>query len=161
MEESLIIRQFQRSDADKLWLLKTNTIRSYCIKDYTANQVSVWAPEIVDKHAWDEHVLRINPYIAESKGTIIGFADLQSDGYIDHFYCKYDCIGKGVGGLLMRHILSIADDANIERVYSHVSITARPFFEHFGFRVLNSQQVNIKNVQLTNFVMELKNKDIR
>ncbi|MGL5364343.1 MAG: GNAT family N-acetyltransferase, partial [Plesiomonas shigelloides] len=38
--------------------------------------------------------------------------------------------------------------------YSHVSITAKPFFERFGFRVVKKQQVAINGQVLTNFLME-------
>ena len=99
-------------------------------------------------------MLGINPYIAVSNGTIAGYADLQSDGYIDHFYCKKDFIGKGAGGLLMRHILNEAQKANIKKLHSHVSITARAFFEYFDFNVVKAQQVSVKGVELTNYLME-------
>ena len=39
-------------------------------------------------------------------------------------------------------------------VTTHASITARPFFEKRGYRVVKEQQVERHGVLLTNFVME-------
>ena len=36
----------------------------------------------------------------------------------------------------------------------HASITARPFFEKRGYRVIKEQKVERQGVLLTNFVME-------
>ncbi|WP_369921712.1 hypothetical protein AB8E32_05500 [Marinomonas polaris] len=54
----------------------------------------------------------------------------------------------------MNHILSLADERDASRLYSHVSIAARPFFEHFGFSVMNEQRISLRGQELTNFVME-------
>ena len=37
---------------------------------------------------------------------------------------------------------------------THASITARPFFERRGWRVVKEQRVERRGVALTNFVME-------
>lgn len=149
------LRQFQISDARPLWELKYQTIREYCIKDYSLEQVSVWAANTYDEESWTNKMRGIKPFVAVNEGTISGYADLQPDGYIDHFYCSKNYIGKGVGGHLMNHILTTAKKSGIKRLYSHVSITAKPFFEHFGFKVIKAQQVNVNGIELTNYVMEL------
>lgn len=43
---------------------------------------------------------------------------------------------------------------NSKRVFAEVSITAKPFFEAKGFKVVKQQIVDIKGVKLTNFIME-------
>ena len=45
-------------------------------------------------------------------------------------------------------------DKGISRLYSEVSITARPFYERMGFKVVKEQQVEMRGQVLTNFVME-------
>ena len=39
-------------------------------------------------------------------------------------------------------------------IVTHASITARPFFEKRGYRVVKEQQVERRGIRLTNFVME-------
>jgi putative acetyltransferase len=83
---------------------------------------------------------------------------LQSDGYIDHFYCHLDYQGKGVGKALMRALMDKGEQTGIQRYYSHVSITAKPFFEHFGFEIVKQQSVEVRGAALTNFMMEKSSK---
>lgn len=68
------------------------------------------------------------------------------------FHWNYQ--GKGIGKSLMKEIFAIGELKSIKRFYSHVGITARPFFEHFGFCVIKDQQVEISGEILTNYVME-------
>ncbi len=44
----------------------------------------------------------------------------------------------------------------VTRFYSHVSITAKPFFAHFGFDVVKAQEVEIRGQVLSNYIMEKK-----
>ena len=54
----------------------------------------------------------------------------------------------------MNHIVALANERDVSRLYSHVSITARPFFERFGFSVVNEQRISVRGQELINFVME-------
>ncbi len=96
----------------------------------------------------------INPSIAEINGVVVGYSDLQSDGFIDHFFCHHEYQGMGIGKALMTHILNCGSKKNIHRYYSEVSITAKPFYEHFGFKVVKAQNVEIRGQTLTNYIME-------
>lgn len=150
----LIIRPFQSSDVASLQAIKFTTIRTVNRKDYTEAQVQAWAPEQYDELEWSRRIHALSPMVAVLDGTIVGYADLQSDGYIDHFYCHSDYQGQGIGKALMQQLFALGEQRSIQRYYSHVSITARPFFERFGFRVIKQQQVAIRGQTLTNFVME-------
>lgn len=41
-----------------------------------------------------------------------------------------------------------------KKIITHASITARPFFEKRGYRVVKEQQVNRQGILLINYVME-------
>lgn len=103
---------------------------------------------------WQKRVDDMNPFVAELNGKIVGFADLQQDGYIDHFFCHAGYQGIGVGRLLMERLFAKGRSEGIKRYYSQVSKTVRPFYEHFGFCVVKKQKVDINGQLLTNFVME-------
>ena len=79
-------------------------------------------------------------------GVIVGIADLGPDGYLDRLYVHRDWQGRGVASALC--------DALPAARTTHASITARPFFERRGWRVVREQQVERRGVLLTNFVME-------
>ena len=148
------IRAYRDGDDTELWSLFATTIREICVRDYTPAQVKAWAPDDYDKVRWHNRMEAIDPFVATKDDEIVGYADLQSDGYIDHFYCHKAYQRQGVGRLLMSAICERAQALNIDRIFCHASITARPFFEHFGFVVVREQQVSIGAERLTNYVME-------
>jgi len=148
------IRNYQDGDEQALRAIFFNTIRAINTRDYTEQQMAAWAPENYDKALWLERIRGINPFIAILDEEVVGYCDLQDDGYIDHFFCHWAHQGKGIGKALMNRLIDSATERNIRRLYSQVSITAKPFFEHFGFTVVKPQRVEIRGVSLTNFVME-------
>ena len=101
------IRSYEPKDASITWALKFKTIRHINIRDYTAAQTKAWAPDNFDLDIWQKRVSDMNPFIAELDGQVVGFADLQADGYIDHFFCHSDYQRVGVGRALMEHILAV------------------------------------------------------
>ncbi|MHA2938947.1 N-acetyltransferase family protein [Vibrio sp. RC27] len=150
----IIIRDFKTEDIDVLWSIFFNTIRKININDYSQRQVEAWAPSKFDAELWEKRVSELNPYVAEIDGKVVGYADLQEDGVIEHFYCHHEYQGCGVGRALMSYVLEQAENRGIRRLYSEVSITARPFYEHFGFVTTKEQKVLVRSQRLCNFIME-------
>jgi len=150
----IVIRDYVESDADALWSIFFNTIRNINRRDYTQAQVEAWAPDLVDSDYWLKRMNGLSPFVAEIDGVIVGYTDLQSDGLIDHFYCHHEYQGKGVGGALMNHVLALGNSRGVARYYSEVSITARPFYEHLGFSVVQEKVVDLSGQKLRYFLME-------
>lgn len=148
------IRKYQDGDEIELRKIFFNTIRNINIKDYSENQVKAWAPDTFDESVWSVRIKSINPFIAQIKNDVVGYADVQDDGYIDHFFCHSDYQGQGVGKALMQALFVEGKRKEIDRFYSHVSITAKSFFEYFGFQVVKKQEVTVRDQMLTNYVME-------
>jgi putative acetyltransferase len=150
----LTIRKFQHGDESELRDIFFNTVRKVNSKDYSEVQVNAWAPVEYDQAAWQQRIRAINPFVAMLNSDIVGYADIQDDGYVDHFFCHWNYQGKGVGKALMHALITAGQQKGLARFYAHVSITAKPFFEHFGFKVVKRQQVEIRGHTLTNYVME-------
>lgn len=148
------IRNFRTCDEASLRAIYYHTIRRVNIQDYSAEQVKAWAGDELDETSWREKIEAIKPYVVEHEGQIIGYADLQADGYIDHFFCHHDWQRRGVGSLLMQKIHDEAIQRNIPKLYSNVSITAKPFFMAKGFEVVKEQSVAIRGQVLKNFSMQ-------
>ncbi|HDM8231932.1 TPA: GNAT family N-acetyltransferase [Vibrio campbellii] len=158
----ITIRDFQEEDAPTLWALFFNTVRNVNRRDYTEQQVKAWAQEGFDSQLWLKKMISIQPFVAELNGVIVGYSDVQPSGLVDHFFCHHEYQGQGVGRSLMTHVLKQAEAKGLNRIYSEVSITARPFYEHMGFTVVNEQQIEVRGATLTNYVMErhLDKKDV-
>lgn len=140
------LRPYRSADLPAILDLFRNTVHTVCARDYTRSQLDAWAPAELDAAAWDASLLAHRTLVAEENGMIIGFADLGPDGYLDRLYVHRDWQGRGVASALC--------DALPDARSTHASLTARPFFEKRGWRVVKEQQVERRGVRLTNFVME-------
>jgi putative acetyltransferase len=150
----LEIRRFESGDEETLRTLFYYTVRKICINDYTDAQVSAWAPNIYVAEDWNKKIALLNPFIVLLDGQVVGYADLQPDGYVDHFFCHWQHQGKGVGTALMQQLIAEGARNFNHRLYANVSLTAKPFFERHGFTVAKQQSVDIRGQTLTNFLME-------
>ncbi|HGS5672503.1 TPA: N-acetyltransferase family protein [Vibrio parahaemolyticus] len=148
------IRKYKESDARALWAIFYHTIRNVNIRDYSQEQVVAWAPDNFGPEVWQLKMNSIAPFVAEIDGDIVGYTDLQENGLIDHFFCHHEHQGKGIGRSLMEHVLNVGKQQGIYTFYSEVSITARPFYERLGFKVVQEQTVEVRGQKLRNFVME-------
>ena len=148
------IRSYQPGEEPLLRELFYNTVHHVNQRDYTSEQRDAWAPAKHDENAWVMRMLESEPFVALDNDTIVGFADVQTDGYIDFFFCHQAYQGKGVGKALMKHLLKTGRRYGLKRFYANVSITAKPFFQHYGFEVVRQQQKEVRGVVLTNFLME-------
>ncbi len=149
----ITIRGYVKEDAQTLWAIHHFTIRNINVRDYSQAQVEAWAPNTLDPDVWQKRMDGLNPFVAMSDGVVVGYTDLQPDGLVDHFFCHHLYQGQGIGKALMSHVFEIGKQRNIKRYYSHVSITARPFYEHMGFKVEKEQQMEVRGQTLTNFLM--------
>jgi UPF0176 protein len=150
----MLIRLFQKQDSYQIAQLFHDTIREVNIRDYSPTQVQAWAPDDLYFTDWTENCTSNFTYVAEEESKIIGFAQLETDGHIDCFYCHKEYQRCGVGTRLYREIEAKALELKIERLFVEVSITARAFFKSRGFSVVKEQQVTCRGEKLTNFVME-------
>lgn len=150
----ITIRSYQPEDAQILWQLFFNTVRQINVRDYTQAQVEAWAEDKSDLTDWIEKMKNNQPFVAKINQHIVGYSDLQSDGYINHFFCHHQYQGRGVGKALMAHIHQQAKQQNLTRLHADVSITAKPFFEHAGFIIKEKQSVSLRGQLFTNYRME-------
>lgn len=164
---SLEIREFRVGDEAALYEVFHSAVHDLAAGEYSPEQLAVWAPREPDLARWAEKMRSLRPFIAEAEAqaeaeteaagrsvSIVGYADLQPDGYIDHFYVAGRFGRRGVGRLLMARILDRAADLRLPKLYAHVSHTARPFFAHFGFQVVAENVVTLAGVSLSNLHME-------
>ncbi len=148
------IRRYRPGEELELRRLFHDTVRNVCSADYTPEQVQAWAPDEYDEQAWQDRIAQNNPYVCIEGERIVGFADLQSSGYIDHFFVQYDRQGCGIGSRLMSVIEAEAAERGIHELTANVSITAEPFFAARGFEVVAPQEVSIGAVVFRNFRMK-------
>ena len=151
---SLKLRPYCTGDLEELTQLFYDTVHTINAADYTPEQLNVWAARSLDRERWDRSLSSHYSLVAEGEEGIAGFGDIAPDGYLDRLYVRWDCQRRGIGGRLCGELEGYAREVGAPAVTAHASITARPFFESRGYRVLREQQVERGGLLLTNFVME-------
>lgn len=143
------IRKYRQSDGMILSELFYHTVHTVNAKDYTKEQLDVWATGKVDLEKWNQSFQEHYSVVAVDGGTIVGFGNIDLTGYLDRLFVHADCQGKGIATAICNQL----EQAVQGNITTHASITARPFFEKRGYRVIKEQQVERQGVFLTNYVM--------
>ena len=71
---------------EDLWKVHHSAVRFGCKNDYSEKQLDKWVPNKYQPLLWNERIRKINPFVAFEGSTIVGYADIQANGYIDHFF---------------------------------------------------------------------------
>ena len=137
----MIVRKYKETDCRETAALFYETVHNVNRRDYSRRQCE----------AWNERFLRHFSFVAVEDGKIIGFGDIDDDGYLDRLFVHKDHQRRGAASALCREL---ENAASFVRITTHASITARPFFEKRGYRVLKEQQAERDGVLLTNYLME-------
>ena len=147
------IREFQLGDEAGLYAVFLSAIRELASKDYTPEQIEAWAPASFDPELWAKRMQGIRPFVVESNGRLVAYADVQPTGYIDHFFVSGPFARTGIGTMLMNRIHETALAQGIMVLTSDVSRTAQPFFAQFGFVVVEQRAPVIRGVTVPNALM--------
>lgn len=124
-------------------------------KDYSLEEAEDWASRGEDVQHWKD-LLAKHDFMAalDSQGRIIGFSSMNAEGYMHSMFVHKDWQGKGVATRLLSEAEKTAREYGARRIWAEVSITARPFFEKRGYRVVREQKEKADRLYLTNYVME-------
>lgn len=131
-------------------------VRVTAARDYSPEQIEAWAPAqwpSPQRERWIERVRALQPFVAELDGVVAGYADLQDDGLIDHFYVAPAFAGRGVGRALMTHLIGLARARSLSALHANVSRTAQPFFARFGFAAIEQRRPLVRGVEVPNALM--------
>ena len=150
------VRDYEKRDANEIVHLFYETVHSVNRSDYSKEQIEAWAPEVPDAAAWHPRMAARRTLVALENDEVIGFAELEEAGRLDMLYLRKDALGRGLGQRLYRAVEDEGRNLGLGRIFTEASITARPFFERQGFRVVRKQTIWRRGVGLTNFVMEKK-----
>jgi putative acetyltransferase len=154
MTAHIRIRPFLDGDGAVLFDIFYSAVHEIASANYTLEQLAAWAPPEIELTAWSKRLRRIQPHVVEVNGAPAAYADLQANGYIDHFYVGADVARQGVGSRLMRHLEGLAAARKIPELWADVSCTAEPFFAKHGFQIERRNEghmirgVNVPNTRM-------------
>lgn len=146
----MIIREYQPTDCEEIAQLFYNTIHTINAKDYTKEQLDVWATGEVDLEKWNQSLLNNYCVVVIQNKKIVGFGDIDKTGYLDRLYVHKDYQRQGIATVICDKL----EQAGYEKITTHASITSRPFFEERRYKLISKQEVLRQGIVLVNFVME-------
>lgn len=144
------IREARMADLPHLKSLFERSIRLSCAADYSAAEIEAWVASIHNKERWDL-LMKEQEVIVVEDTEILGFASLKDGHYIDFLYLDPKAQGGGLAMLLLQELESRATASIIS---SDISITARPFIEKHGYKVVRINHNPRKGEVLINFHVE-------
>lgn len=146
----MLIREYQPSDCKEITELFYNTVHTVNAKDYTKEQLDVWATGQVDLEKWNQSLQEHYSIVVIENEVIVGFGDIDKTGYLGHLFVHADYQGKGIATAICNQLEQTVQGD----ITTHASITAKPFFEKRGYKVVKEQQVERQGIFLTNFCMK-------
>ena len=146
----MLFREYQTSDCKEITELFYSTVHTVNAKDYTKEQLDVWATGQADLERWNQSLQAHYSIVAVEDGVILGFGDIDKTGYLDRLFVHAEHQGKGIATAICDQL----EQAVPGKITTHASITAKPFFEKRGYKVIKKQEVERQGIFLTNFVME-------
>lgn len=150
---SMHIRHFRTGDESALYKVYFSAVHQIAARDYSPEQVNAWAPVEQDRELWGNRMHAIKPLVAELDDEIVGYADLQNSGHINHFFVSGFKPKLGIGSLLMNRILQDAKLLRLEKITADVSKTAESFFTRYDFVMLERRSLVRRGVVLQNVAM--------
>ena len=146
----MYLRKYIPPDCKEIAELFYDTIHTINAKDYTNKQLNAWADGKINLTIWNQSFCEHFTIVAVENNRIIGFGDIDID-YIDRLYVHKNFQNKGIASAICNEL---EKNTSVHKITTHASITAKPFFEHQGYKVIKKQQVIKHEIALTNYVME-------
>lgn len=119
----MVIREYISSDCERLADLFFQTVHSVNAKDYTTEQLNVWATGNVDLSVWNNSFLEHYTLVAVENDVIVGFGDIDNTGYLDRLFVHKGYQRQGIATALCDRL-----EAGFDKVTTHASITASDYF---------------------------------
>jgi putative acetyltransferase len=154
MSTTLTLRVAHAHEFSTLRALLHAAVHQLGSRHYSAAQCAAWAPEQYDAAAWQQRLAANPPWVACRGDTLAGFIDLHPDGLIDLCFVHPQFTGRGVGSLLLQHVLAQAAARALPHLYANVSLSAEALFARHGFVVTQRQNVSLRGQTFANARME-------
>jgi len=153
MNTELIV-DYNASMLDEMLRLFYNTVHTVNAKDYSAEQLENWAPVAIDKKKWADRLTNNICLVTIHDEQIVGVGELSEEGGIDTMYVHKNHQGKKIASRILKELMDYAHEHSFKTLTTEASITARPFFESHGFKVVKTQKNLYNNMVFINYKMK-------
>ena len=149
------IRSYRWYDLHKVMQLFYDTVHHVCVEDYSPEQLEVWAPDELDRKAWEKSLRSNICFVAEYKKQIIGFGDLKPGaGEINRLYTHKDYQGRGVARSILARLERTARKYKQATLRVESSLTGKDFYQSQGFICKDILSGYLNEQVFFNYLME-------
>jgi len=150
------IRRFQSDDLPAMLEVRRDSILNVAAKHFTLDRAHAWASaQRASNHASQhERFAQSATWVALWDERLAGYSNLRADGYVDTMFVHSEFQGRGLATALLDALENFARSKGMTRLFSDVSVGARPYFEKRGFSVDKNQQVFFADGAVYGFKME-------
>lgn len=149
----MLIRRFDIRDTKQIISLFRETVLTVNLGDYSEKQVEVWGNSTTNPEVWKKRLEESFTYVAVIDKEIVGFGNFNKKGEVDLLYTHKGYQRQGIASKLLSQIEKNAKSKGLIEMFTEASITAKPFFELKGYKVLKEQTKNLKDTDFINFIM--------
>lgn len=155
-QHNFSIRKYELTDLKEVLRLYRDTVHNVNKGDYTQAQLEAWAPAKLDEDKWQNTLTKNITYVAIYDSTIVGFADMDTQGYLDHMFVDKNFQGRHLSKKLCMALIKAAKELRLKTLMANVSITAMPVAKRLGFKLIKKQEVQLRGQTFTNFQMKFE-----
>ena len=142
------IRDYQPGDFQQLCAIFIRAVTMTASQHYSPQQIAAWAQ--IDESRWREKLVQSQVRVAVINAQLVGFITCI-EHYIDMLFVEPEYTRCGVASTLLKPFIKSESELTVD-----ASITAKPFFERYGFQVVKQQRVECRGTWFTNFYMRYK-----
>lgn len=147
------IKTADKKDIPEIITLYKETVINVNSKDYPPEHIKVWAEGAENIERWEKAIDEQYFILAYIENILAGFGSIAQDGYLDFLYVSKDHQRMGAAKTLLAEIERKAVEQKNKRIYSHVSKTAKGFFEKYGYACEKEIEDHYKGVIFINNLM--------
>ena len=151
----MIIRLARDKDYAAIARLHKATIRQVNSGDYPEDVIEVWSGR-TNANRFRNSAAEVKRWVAVWGEKVIGFCDHDFKCELQGLYVHKDFQGKGVGGKLYRKAEASMKKLGCKNMKLMSTITAKPFYQKMGYRVIKKSFVPIKDKKVEVVVMSKK-----
>lgn len=148
------IRLADESDLVALSQLYRQTVLTNAQQHYTPAQTQMWADFALKNEPFQRLIFDVKTFVATDDTGILGFAGIGADGHVASTYVRHDCIGQGIGSMLMQAVVEEAKRQGTRRLRAEASEFSLGLFEKFGFRLYDTEVVDRQGVEFKRYLVE-------
>lgn len=152
MKNGLVIRRYHRRDFPDVVDVFLRAVTDVAMNDYSEAQTRAWAQ--IDEQRWLMRLSHSQTFVACIQDELAGFITLERDGHLDLLFVHPRYQRQKIASRLLARLEMQARMQNITTLFTEASITARPFFESHGFRLVAEQTVTLRGENFVNYRMQ-------